>query len=950
MFPPALNVYLRDRHTQTTTLVSVNLPGNGGGNGDSWPAAITDDGRFALFESAASDLVLGDTNQVTDVFLRDLEARQTYLISADQSGNPANGASYSATMTPDARFLAFASAATNLVAGDTNGLTDIFVKDRQIGSITLVSVGATSNASFWLPNGSDSPQITPDGRYVVFLSSAKGIVQDAVPHCEVYLRDLVLGVTTWVSAGARPVLQPAAGTFVISMSPCLSDDAQRVAYEACLASSSALSNPGVVLRYSMSSGATEILHTNAVVPPSTPRLIQTLDSTPDGQTVVFTAKGIPFFDTHQTSTLLLWDGLAGTLETMSQDLPPPFGTNIVCRGPRVDRTGRFVAFSVTANELADTSGIFLRDRHQGTSLMLEPAGAGPSGLGIAAGTNAAGPVCLVVYEAQLEARSPLASWNIVGRASDNPTRELISPHAPDLPSRSPAGASGLGPFALSADRRYLAFASEAGDLVEGDTNRCRDVFVADLLQPTNYLVSVALGGGPGDDASFEPRLSASGRRVAFSSRATNLSPLDTNRVSDVFLRDLDLAITSLVSASADGASPGNGISSGPVLNEAGDVVLFRSRANNLGDVGTWDGTTPRSLVAAVNLFRRDLNTGRTLAITVGGLWDFAVSSDGRYLAVIGGCGEPGRLNGLYLLDCSRLAANPTRPFSELLLYSGPLPLGGFPAMTLSPNGPLVVAFQGGGPLRALDGSGTNGWVTIASLAPAPRAGLQFSRDGRFLTFSATLPNSLSSTPQVYLYDWLNQTNFLVSQSATNSGPANGPSVDPRISPDGRYIVYRSSASDLIPAATGIPPALFLFDTSIRTTSLAVPSSLPTGAPADLQMQPAFSADSQWLVFVSSGLAPGDFNNRRDLFAVRLGSSGTLPVFPIQSLTPPIGLQGPSLVWPAQTGWLYRVQFKNSLWDPVWQEQAHGIRINGGQGSFTDPSPIASQRFYRIVAY
>src|SRR6516225_10085478 len=77
---PHLNVFLRDRTSVRTTLVSANLAGTGGGNGDSLPTAISDDGRFVLFESGASDLVSGDTNGVTDVFLRDMISNVTYLV------------------------------------------------------------------------------------------------------------------------------------------------------------------------------------------------------------------------------------------------------------------------------------------------------------------------------------------------------------------------------------------------------------------------------------------------------------------------------------------------------------------------------------------------------------------------------------------------------------------------------------------------------------------------------------------------------------------------------------------------------------------------------------------------------------------------------------------------------------------------------------------------------
>ncbi|HWH68317.1 MAG TPA: hypothetical protein VNT26_02990, partial [Candidatus Sulfotelmatobacter sp.] len=102
-FPPALNVYLRDRTNGTTSLVSVNLTGVAGGNGDSVPLDISTNGRFALFESRATDLVAGDTNNAPDLFVRDLVDGTTVLVSSSTDGLAGNGASHSAVMTPDGR-------------------------------------------------------------------------------------------------------------------------------------------------------------------------------------------------------------------------------------------------------------------------------------------------------------------------------------------------------------------------------------------------------------------------------------------------------------------------------------------------------------------------------------------------------------------------------------------------------------------------------------------------------------------------------------------------------------------------------------------------------------------------------------------------------------------------------------------------------------------------------
>ena len=116
---PPLNAYLRDRSNAVTTLISVNLAGSNGGNGRSFPGGISSNGRYVLFETSASDLIPGDTNDASDVLVRDLEAGTNMLVSVATNSLPGNGASDSAVMTPDGRYVAFASAASNLVARDT---------------------------------------------------------------------------------------------------------------------------------------------------------------------------------------------------------------------------------------------------------------------------------------------------------------------------------------------------------------------------------------------------------------------------------------------------------------------------------------------------------------------------------------------------------------------------------------------------------------------------------------------------------------------------------------------------------------------------------------------------------------------------------------------------------------------------------------------------------------
>jgi hypothetical protein len=209
------NVFRRDVVAGTTALVSVNLTGTYG-NGASSAPRISRDGRFVVFESAANNLVLDDTNGEADVFVRDMEAGVTTRVSVDSLGVQAVG---NVTWTPfepggwspyepfgrpdissDGRFVVFSSRATNLVAGDGNGELDVFLHDLQTGATTRVSVDVNDAEAF---GGSASPTITADGRFVAFVSIADLTQVGAWGYRAAFRRDLLTGETILVSVASN---------------------------------------------------------------------------------------------------------------------------------------------------------------------------------------------------------------------------------------------------------------------------------------------------------------------------------------------------------------------------------------------------------------------------------------------------------------------------------------------------------------------------------------------------------------------------------------------------------------------------------------------------------------------------------------------------------------------------------------------------------------------------
>src|SRR5437899_1862251 len=145
---PYLDVFVRDLTTSNTTLVSVNSSGRGGGQGNSNFPTISSNGQFVAFASEADNLVANDTNRASDVFVRDLVSGVTTLVSVDVAGTGSAAACCSHVIAPlsghpvisaNGRWVAFESLATDLVANDTNGLSDLFVRDLQTGATLLVS-------------------------------------------------------------------------------------------------------------------------------------------------------------------------------------------------------------------------------------------------------------------------------------------------------------------------------------------------------------------------------------------------------------------------------------------------------------------------------------------------------------------------------------------------------------------------------------------------------------------------------------------------------------------------------------------------------------------------------------------------------------------------------------------------------------------------------------------
>jgi Ca2+-binding RTX toxin-like protein len=196
------SIYLKDMQTGSIRQVDTNSAGVGANFGGIFHTSISSDGRYVVFDSGATNLTAGDLNNQFDVFVKDLQTGTVSLISSNSANVASNALSENGSFSADGRYVVFESIADNLVAGDTNAQRDIFVKNLQTGETRLVSsnaAGVAGNAA------SSNAQISADGHYVLFNSGADNLAsegEDFVAWEDVFIKDLQTGAIKRVANNA----------------------------------------------------------------------------------------------------------------------------------------------------------------------------------------------------------------------------------------------------------------------------------------------------------------------------------------------------------------------------------------------------------------------------------------------------------------------------------------------------------------------------------------------------------------------------------------------------------------------------------------------------------------------------------------------------------------------------------------------------------------------------
>jgi archaellum component FlaF (FlaF/FlaG flagellin family) len=363
------DIFVHDQQTGTIERVSVASDGTQA-NGESVEPAISADGRFVAFKSAASNLVSGDTNGYSDIFIHDRQTGITERVSVTYTGTQANLFSYDAAVSNDGRYVAFTSSASNLVPGDTNGVEDVFIHDRQTDETERVSVASDgSQGNTW----SNSPAITGDGRYMAFSSHASNLViGDTNNAWDIFVHDRQTGTTERVSIASD-------GTQANSEAdgPAITPDGRYVTFRS-YASNLVIgdtNNAWDIFIHDRQTGETERVSIASDGTQANGRSYSAAISD-DGRYLTFpsNASNLVPNDTNEKRDIFLHDRQTGTTERIS--IAADYSqANYGSYSAAISAEGRFVVFSSEASNLVpgDTNGygdIFIRDRWMSYFLFL----------------------------------------------------------------------------------------------------------------------------------------------------------------------------------------------------------------------------------------------------------------------------------------------------------------------------------------------------------------------------------------------------------------------------------------------------------------------------------------------------------------------------------------------------------------------------------------------------
>jgi Tol biopolymer transport system component len=995
------DIFVHDTVTHQTTRENIGVGLMQAMGGQSFHPSVSDDGRYSVFESAATNLVVGDTNGVSDIFLHDRYGGMTFRVTQGSLGQ-GNGGSYKPHISPDGIKVVFASYASNLVPGDTNGFSDIFIYNRQTTQtfrVSLDSVGAQGNGH------SDNPVISPEGTFVAFQSSASNLVPgDNNGLDDIFIRDLLTGVTSRVSSnifggdadggsinpsisenGRYAAFQSSAGNLVLgdfnnaadifvydsvtgdiylasidnngiqgngsSMNPSISEDGAYIAFESSATNLVPGDTNGNKDIFLYSGGDTQ---PTDITPPTGALYVGYGDAT-NTTTVTLTLSCSDTSDcTHmcisntpscsswenfaeirtgwtltsgdETKTVYVWfrDGAGNETATPYSDdivldtTPPTVALSINSGAATTDTRSVTLTFSCTDvtgcsqicisntpscsswEDFAETKTNWILPSQVGNNTVyawfrdgvenetLSPSSdsivvadiTGPSTVatplsGVYPGTRNITLICnddisgcqttyyclgtgctpTTVYNGPVAVSSSavLRFYSVDMMNNSESVRSeayTIDPNASytikvsvnsigQQGNRESGSYYDEGHISISGDGRYVAFQSSASNLVPGDTNGATDVFVHDILTGQTTRVSVDGNGIQGNNGSDKPSISADGRYVAFVSYADNLVPGDNNATGDIFVHDRQTGQNEIVSIDSNG-NQANVASDQPSISADGRYVAFMSYANNL---------VPGDTNGLQDVFVHDRLTGNTIRVNVDSEGNQGVQVMGLVHTSLPSISGDGR----YIAFESDVQLTPDDNNNRSDVYVHDMLTGQTTKIILNVANDYEVFYD------------------VGTREPA------ISADGRYVAF---VGSHWDFGPIVYIHDRQTGENTQIyNVYCYESGlwTCSPTSYHPSISADGRYVAFHSDHNNLVPGDTNDVEDIFVHDRQTGQTIRASVDSNGNQANGGNEGNgpPVISADGRHVAFFSpaTNLVIGDDTNDPwgDVFVHSLGN-------------------------------------------------------------------------------
>jgi uncharacterized repeat protein (TIGR01451 family) len=863
------------------SLGSTNLPAHPGPDDSQWPS-ISGDGRYVVFASGVQNLVTNDFTYQDDIFIRDRLTDTTALVSVNQTGtNGGNGYSYYPKLSGDGQHVVFVSDATDLVTITNGGYNHIYHRNLTNQTTTLISVNTNGAAANYYVNlATGGRAVSTNGQVVLFESSATDLVPGVSVNNgnQIYARHLGSNQTWLVS-----INQAGTGDSGYSYSGALSEDGRYAIFASQGNTLDSLDTDTQydVFRRDLVTGTTTLISVNqAGTASGNDDSGDYVALSGDGRYVAFDSYATDLTTNSITGFVrnTYWrDTLLGETRLVSVSTNGINGATGAARLAGLSRDGRYVLFDTSASNLVTndnntTDDVFLRDVQTGNTTLISVnqsgTGAG-SHFSEAAGLSADGRYVVFVSDSTnlTSTFNPTVNQDVFVRDTvSGTTTQLSTRYGVDQAAEDYA----YEPV-ISSDATVVAFTSYAEDIIPVDGNFDLDVFARDVTGGGNELVSASLNV-MGNDYSFDHALNTNGSVVAFASYAGNLVTNDNfENSADIFLRHVTNGTTTLISVNTNGVAA-NSYSDLPRLNAAGNVVAFYSEAQDL---------VSQTVTGSGDIYHRDITAGLTRLVSVAtngtsgsssGAYDPEISSDGRYVIFESGATNLSALDDnplawdIYLRDLSN-------SICELITVNGTASGSGNgdaydPA--LSADGRYVAFETYANNLGPADAgnildlyvrdrlSGSNMLCSVNTNGTGGGNDQSFdavvSANGRMILFESIASDLAAGdnngTTDIFAYDTWSNVLHLVSANLANSGAGNGQSLDPAVSADGRYVAFQSLASDLIAGDTNNATDIFVRDLQTGTTTL-ISGNCDSGQPGNSDSyDPSISDDGRYVAFES----------------------------------------------------------------------------------------------------